>query len=301
VKKAVRGKLEKRLFIAATIIPGLIPIFLFFFYPIAYALWVSFHNYNLKIDDRSFVGLKNYAEVVTSYYFWNTMKITVIFAILSFLIIIALATGTALLLNERFRGQKILQVLVLVPWAIPYVVGGSMWKWIYNADFGLLNAVLLQLGAIQEFQPWLTYPNISLVLLVTAYVWSELPLPTLLILTGLQSVPEELYESALVDGASSWEKFRKITVEWLKPMFLIVFIWETLLAIRQFDLVWVITQGGPADTTALVSFFTWRETYSFLDFGHGAALSYIILVISVVLIYFYFKALRMGAVELKVR
>jgi ABC-type sugar transport system permease subunit len=159
VKKAAHGRLEKKLFIAATIIPGLIPIFLFFFYPVAYAFWVSIHNFNLKILDRSFVGLKNYVDVVTSYYFWNTMKVTVIFAVLSFLMIIVLATATALLLNEKFRGQKILQVLVLVPWAIPYVVGGSMWKWIYNADFGLLNAMLLQLGVIHEFQPWLTNPN----------------------------------------------------------------------------------------------------------------------------------------------
>jgi len=296
-----KARLGDRGFIAATLIPGLAPIFLFFFYPVIYALYVSFIKYDLTRPERNFVGFQNYYKVITSYYFWNSWRVTAEFAIASFVLVVVFAMLTALTLNQAFKGQKILQVLVLLPWAIPYVVGGSMWKWMFDATYGVLNAVLYGLGLIPSYQPWLVDPTIALILLIIAYVWSEAPLPTLLFLTGLQSVPQELYESGLVDGLNAWQRFRKITVTWLSPIILIVFIWETLLAIRQFDMVWVITGGKPGDATALISFFAWRETFSFLDFGRASALCYIIVAISIVFIYLYFRALKMGSLELKVR
>jgi len=297
-----RIKREDLRYVLIALVPALIFIFFSVIYPIVQAGYISVHNWDLVTpEDRDFVGLKNYINVVTGYYFWKSMGVTAIFASIALVLVVLFSFGFALLINKAFKGAKYLQVIVLLPWAVPYVVTGAMWKWIYDSNYGLLNGILLQLGLISEYQPWLTQPWAAMFLLIIAHVWTETPLPTLLILAGLQSVPRELYEAALVDSAKPFAQFRYITFVWLKPILLIVFIYETLMAIRAFDLIYVITAGGPADFTATISFFTYRETFLFLDFGRATALCYIIVGMGLILIFAYFKALKAGSLELQPR
>ena len=290
------------LFIFLTTLPALAIITIFTLYPIAFALWSSFSFYDLTNPEKTgFAGITNYAGALQTTGFQHSVEASIVFVIASFFLVVGLALGSALLLNEKFRGVKYLQVIVLLPWAIPIVVAGLMWRWIYDSNYGILNFALQSLGVIPSYQAWLTQANPAMALLIVAYAWSEFPVSTLLILAGLQSVPKELYEAAVVDGARAFARFRRVTLVWLKPVLLIVFVYETLRAITVFDSIYVITKGQPADATAIISYYIYRYLFTFYDVGRASALSIIVLVVSGVLIYAYFKFLRIGSLELRAR
>jgi multiple sugar transport system permease protein len=287
-------------FVLIGLIPALSFIFPFTFYPIAYAAYVSSLRYDLKYPEEiAFAGFDNYIEVLTSYYMADSTIATVTFVSITVPLVVFISLGLALLLSQNFRGVGFLQWLVLVPWAIPLVDSGAIWKWIFDANYGLFNAVLRSLGLIDSYVPWLNLRWPALLILVVAFLWVQLPLPTLLFLAGMQSIPAELYEAATIDGASGWAKFRTITLTWLRPFMLIVAVYSTLMAIWTFDLVYVITAGGPGNFTAVISYYTWSEMFTFLNFGRASALAFLVVLVSVALIIAYFKALRVGKIRLR--
>jgi ABC-type sugar transport system permease subunit len=299
---SARPKRRGTLFILLTILPALAIITIFTLYPIAYALSASFSYFDFSNPNKKgFAGLANYVGVLENAAVRSSFTATTIFVVSSFLLVVGLALGSALLLNEKFRGVKYLQVIVLLPWAIPFVVAGLMWRWIYDSNYGVFNYVLHSLGIIPSFQAWFTQPVPAMAILIVSYAWSEFPISTLLILAGLQSVPKELYEAAIVDGAGAWARFKRVTWVWLKPILLIVFVFETLRALTVFDSVYVLTKGQPADATAVISYFIYRYLFTFFDVGGSSALSIVVLVVSVVLIYAYFKFLKVGSLELRGR
>ncbi|MEM2902674.1 MAG: sugar ABC transporter permease [Candidatus Bathyarchaeia archaeon] len=280
--------------------PALIPIFIFTFYPVLYALYVSTLRYNLKYPEQfGFIGMGNYIEMTKTYYFRYSLLSTGLFAALAIPVIVFGSLGLAILLSQRFKGSGFLQWLVLVPWAIPYVVSGIVWKWMFDSNYGLFNDLMVKLGVISSYQPWLTRQWPAMLVLLLAFTWVSLPLPTLLFLAGIQSIPNELYEAALVDGAKAFARFKAVTFTWLKPIMLIVVIYTTLMSIWMFDLIYVITQGGPADFTALISYYTYNEMFTFLNFGRASALSVFVLIIGIALIFAYFKALQIGRLRLR--
>lgn len=280
--------------------PALIPIFIFTFYPVFYALYVSTLRYNLKYPEQfGFVGVANYIEMTKTYYFRYSLLSTGLFAALAIPVIVFGSLGLAILLSQKFKGSGFLQWLVLVPWAIPYVVSGIVWKWMFDSNYGLFNDLMVKLGVISSYQPWLTKPWPAMLVLLLAFTWVSLPLPTLLFLAGIQSIPNELYEAALVDGAKAFARFKAVTFTWLKPIMLIVVIYTTLMSIWMFDLIYVITQGGPADFTALISYYTYNEMFTFLNFGRASALSVFVLILGIALIFAYFKALQIGRLRLR--
>jgi len=294
---ALKGDLRD---ILIGLLPALVPLFLFGFYPLAYAAYVSLFRYNLKYPSLyGFVGGGNYVEVTQTYYFQGSLTSSVIFAVIAIPIILFASLALAMLAARKFRGSGFVQWLILVPWGIPYVVAGLDWKWIFDSNYGLFNAVLLNLGLIDSYKPWLTMQWPAMIVVIISFIWVTLPLPTLLFLAGIQSIPQELYEAALVDGARAVARFRAITFTWLKPIFLIVVILTTLLSIQVFDPIYVITQGGPADFTALITYFTFQEMFTFLDFGHASALAFMIFIVSIVLIFAYFYVLRLGRLRLR--
>jgi len=280
--------------------PALIPTFIFTFYPVFYALYVSTLRYNLKYPEQfGFIGVGNYIEMTKTYYFRQSLLSTGIFAALAIPVIVLGSLALAVLLSQKFKGSGFLQWLVLVPWAIPYVVSGIVWKWMFDSNYGLFNDLMVKLGAISSYQPWLTRPWPAMLVLLLAFTWVSLPLPTLLFLAGIQSIPNELYEAALVDGAKAFARFKAVTFTWLKPIMLIVVIYTTLMSIWMFDLIYVITQGGPADFTALISYYTYNEMFTFTNFGRASALSVFVLIIGIALIFAYFKALQIGRLRLR--
>jgi multiple sugar transport system permease protein len=275
-----------------SIFPVILVIALFAIYPILHAVRMSFYKYLLtKPNDHPFVGLENFQEVITSYYFKNSMTVTAIYTVGAVAGVILFGLGVSLLLNSKIRTATVLKVVILLPWALPAVVSGLLWKWILNADFGILNGLLFALGIIDSYIPFLADPVLAKVSLIMAHIWKEGPLAAIFFLAGLQLIPDDLYESARIDGGGAWRIFRHITLPLLRPTFLVVAVYETMTAVLTFDTIYVLTGGGPGDSTALISWFAWVEIFKALNLGHGIALSIIIALITLVLIILYLRVL----------
>jgi len=287
--------------LALCLVPALTPLFLFGFYPLAYAFYLGFTFYNLKTEvPPHFTGLGNYVALSSDSVFQTSVRSTIIFAVLTIPLITLLSLGEALLLSKNFRGVKVLQVLALVPWGIPVVVSGSIYRFIFDFNFGLFNDVMLKLGLINEYQSWLSMHWPAMLIVALTYVWVQTPLPTLLFLAGIQSIPKELHEAALIDGAKPLAHFKIVTFNWLKPILFIVLVYASLMALWCFDPIYVVTVGGPANFTKLITYFTYEKMFYFLNFGQAGATTIIILAVTVLLIYLYFRALRLGRLRLRV-
>jgi multiple sugar transport system permease protein len=273
-------------------LPALLVILALVGYPIVHSLWLSLHRYNLRRPNVfSFVGLQNYVTILSAPEFWAALRITLTFSALSLLLIVAVGMAVALLLNESFPGRGLVRTSVLVPWAIPSVVGGVMWQWLYDAKVGALNGLLLSLGLISEYRGWLSDSLDALLALVMAHVWNQAPVAIIVLLAALQTVPRELYEAARIDGAGPWRLFRHVTLPWLYHALLLVVIIETMQAFRVFDLVYVLTAGGPGTSTTTLSWLTYQITFGSLDFGVGNAYSYTLSLITLALALLYFRLL----------
>jgi multiple sugar transport system permease protein len=276
-----------------TILPALLLIGLFTLYPVAAAVKNSFYQYVLtRPNAHPFVGLRNFREVIGSYYFLNSLAITGMYTVASVAGIFLFGLVVAALLNTKIRLAAVLKVIILLPWAIPSVVAGLLWKWILNGDFGILNGILLSLKVVSSYVPFLSDPVLARISLVVAQVWKEGCLATIFFLAGLQLIPAELYEAARMDGSRTWRMFRTITFPLLRPIALVVLVYETMTSILTFDIIYVLTGGGPADSTALVSWFAYAEIFKSLNLGHGIALSIIIALLTLGLIFAYLRLMR---------
>ena len=279
--------------------PALIAIFLLAAYPILYSAWISLHKYNLKRPRIfQFIGLDNYASILDAPEFWSALWITLQFTVLVVTAVAVLGVCVALLLNMPFRGRGILRTLILLPWAIPPVVNGLMWQWIYDSKIGALNGLLVSLGLIPEYRGWLSDPTSALLALAFADVWNVLPLAVILLLAALQKIPSELYESARIDGAGPFQLFRFVTFPWIAQTLLVVLILQTLSAIRVFDVIYVLTAGGPGTATTTLTWKTYLTTFENLDFGLGNAYAYMVSLITFGFALIYFRVLyRRGDFE----
>jgi multiple sugar transport system permease protein len=279
--------------------PALIAIVLLVGYPIAYSAWISLHKYNLKRPRVfDFIGFDNYLNLFQSDEFRSALWITVVFTTLVVALVVILGILFALLLNEKFPGCGFVRALILLPWAIPPVVNGLMWQWIYDSKVGALNGALVGLGLITEYKGWLSSPTSALMALVWADVWNMVPLSVILLLAALQRVPPDLYDAARVDGGNALQQFLYVTMPWLAQPLLIVLILQTMSAIRAFDVIYVLTAGGPGTATTTLSWKTYLTTFDSLDFGMGNAYAYTISLITFALALVYFRILyRRGEFE----
>lgn len=282
--------------------PALLVVFLVIGVPLAYSLFLSLNETNILTHRLVFVGLSNYAQAFTDPAFLAAFGRTVIFAAATVLVGLIIGMGMALVLNARFRGRGVLRGLVLLPWAMSPVAVGILWSWIFNGEYGPLNALLLDLGVIRSAIPWLGNGWVAFGLVGFVYVWNQAPLTCLLLLGGLQSMPETLHKAARVDGAGPWRRFWRITLPWLKPTMLLVLILTTINAIMAFDLFWIITQGGPGSATTVFSWLGYVEAFQYFRFGEGAAVLYLLTIVCLVLAIVYFLLLlsptrKVGAAE----
>jgi ABC-type sugar transport system permease subunit len=246
-------------------------------YPILYSFWVSLHDIVLTRPlRRPFVGVDNYLRILDDERFWLAVTRTTVYTVATVAATTLLAVLVALLLNERFPGQRLLSALLLVPWATPSVVNGLMWKWIYDPTYGLLNALLLQLGLIERYRAWLGDPDLTLMLIANAAIWKQMPLAALLLIVTMKAIPDDLYRAAKVDGANVVQRFVHVTLPALRPGLMLVLVYETMISIRHFDLFLIMTQGGPGDASFTLSWLIYVETFRSLRFGTGAAMSYLL-------------------------
>jgi multiple sugar transport system permease protein len=286
-------KIGRRTYPYLSVLPVLLIIALFAIYPIVHAVRMSFFKYLLtRPNEHPFVGLGNYIEVITSYYFKHSIQNTAVYTLAAVAGVVLYGLGVALLLNSAIKLANPLKIVILLPWALPAVVSGLLWKWILNADFGILNGLLMALGLIDSYIPFLADPTLAKASLIMAFIWKEGPLVAIFFLAGLQLIPQEYYEAAKIDGGGAWTIFRNVKVPLLRPVFLIVIVYETMAAILTFDTIYVMTGGGPADATSLISWFAYAEIFKGLNLGHGIALAIIIAAITLVLVLFYLRALR---------
>jgi len=261
-------------------------------FPVLYSFYISLYSIKLTRPQRTpFVGLDNYAAVLSDPQFWGAVERTAIFSVLAVAAILLLALLVALLLNEEFPGRRVLTALLLIPWAIPYVANALMWKWIYDSNYGALNGILYQLDFINSYMVWLGDADKTLALIANAFVWKEVPLAAILLLVGLKTIPADLYAAARVDGATAVKRFFHVTLPSLGPSVALVLIYETMIAIRHFDLFFILTEGGPGDASSVVAWRIYVETFRNLSFGTGAAMSYILALATLALSYVVIRAL----------
>ncbi len=256
-------KLTNHLFL----IPALITLAGVTIYPVLYVLWLSLHRRLLIFDISKFVGLENFGFLWRDQRFWNAFQNTVYFTAVSVALELLLGLAIAILLHRVFRGKGLMRTIILIPWAIPTVVSAKMWEWLYNGDYGLINYLL------GEKINWLGSPLLALNAAIFMDVWKTTPFVALLLMAGLQTIPLDLYQAARVDGASNWAQFKSITLPLLKPVILVVLIFRTLDAFRVFDAIYVLTGGGPANTTETLSIYAYKVLFQTLQFGYGSAIS----------------------------
>lgn len=274
------------------LVPMMLVLMVIAVFPIIYSFWISLFDLKLTRPNRvPFVWFDNYAMIFQDPMFWSSVGRTVSFTLMSVTGIMFIAMLMALLLNEQFRGRRILSTVLLIPWAIPYVANGLMWKWIYDSGYGALNGLLFQLGFIDKYLVLLGDVDKTLFLITNAFVWKEVPLATILLLVTLKSVGADLYRAAQVDGANVWQRFIHITLPSLKPGFMLVMIYETMMAIRHFDLFFILTEGGPAEASHVVAWEVYVETFRKLAFGTGAAMAYIMAIATFMLAFFIIRTM----------
>lgn len=229
-----------------------------------------------------FVGIENYTIIFASPVFWRSVQVTLTFSVGFVVLSTLIGLAMAMLLNQRFIGRGLARALLIIPWATPWLVIGILWKWFADGSVGGLNAVLLMLGLSDTYHPFLSDPNTALPITVVAAVWRQASFAGILLLAGLQSLPEELYEAAQLDGANWWQRFTNITLPWLKPVLITVTVFNVIYAFLQFDVVFAMTQGGPGDTTQVLSVLIYRQLFVNTNIGLGSALAVILGVVALV-------------------
>ncbi|MEL6495692.1 MAG: sugar ABC transporter permease [Cyanobacteria bacterium J06623_7] len=278
------------------LVPALLVLGLVFIYPIARAFWLSWFTENLGTQLQPvFSGISNYQRMIGDGRFWQSLWNTSVFTMVSVVLELLLGLGVALVLNKSFSGRGIVRTVAIIPWALPTAVMGLAWAWIFNDQYGVVNDILLRLGLIDTGINWLGTPTLAMIALIVADVWKTTPFISIILLAGLQSISEDLYEAHRMDGASPWQSFQQITLPLLMPQILIALLFRFAQSFGVFDLVQVMTGGGPAGSTETVSIYIYSTVMRYLDFGYGAALvvvTFLLLVMAVAITSLLLKKVR---------
>ena len=261
-------------------------------WPLIETVRISFTDARLVGGESHWVGLANFSKVLASPQFHQVLWTTILFVLISVTAEVVLGVLAALLLDQQFVGRSFLRALMILPWALPTVVNATMWRLIYNPDFGAFNALLTQTGLIADYRSWLGETQTALYAVCLADVWKNFPLVALIALAALQSVPRELKAAAIIDGASPVARFRTVTLPYLAGPLTVAIVLRMIEAFKVFDIIWVMTRGGPANSTRTVSIFVYQEAFSFQHAGTGASAALMVVLISAILISTYVTMLR---------
>jgi multiple sugar transport system permease protein len=268
-----------------------------FAYPIGRAFWLSLFSQNLGTElQAEFTGFDNYARLVGDGRFWQSMWHTTVFTVSSIALELVLGMAIALVLNQAFFGRGLVRTAALIPWALPTAVMGLAWAWIFNDQFGVANDILRLLPVVEPIT-WLGEPIPAMIALIAADVWKTTPFFAIILLAGLQSISKDLYEAHAIDGASPVQSFVQITLPLLTPQILIALLFRFAQAFGIFDLVLVMTGGGPANATEMISLYIYDTVRRYLDFGYGAALvvvTFLLLILAVAIVGFLLSKTRIN-------
>ncbi|MEW5857208.1 MAG: sugar ABC transporter permease [Cyanobacteriota bacterium] len=279
----IRGREQRTGWIL--LLPALLVLLFVYGYPIVRAFWLSLFTKNLGTELQPvFAGLDNYGRMAGDGRFWQSFWTTTVFTTSAVIIELLLGLGIALVLNQKFRGRSLVRTTAILPWALPTAMIGLAWGWIFNDQFGVVNDILRRVGLIEGGINWLGEPTLALMAVIFADVWKTTPFISILLLAGLQSISSDLYEAHSIDGATPWQNFTRITLPLLMPQILIALLFRFAQSFGIFDLIAVMTGGGPGGATEVVSLYIYATVMRYLDFGYGAALvvvTFLLLIVAV--------------------
>lgn len=276
-------------------LPLLIVMIAIIGWPLIDTVRLSFTDAKLVGTAGGFVGLDNYVKMLSGSNFQRTLVTTTLFAVLSVAAEMVIGVLAALLLNQQFYGRSVLRALMILPWALPTVVNATLWRLIYNPEYGALNAALTQIGVLDAYRSWLGEPGTALTALIVADSWKNFPLVALIALAALQAVPRDITAASMVDGAGAWARFRFVIMPYLAGPLMVALVLRTIEAFKVFDLIWVMTRGGPANSTRTLSILVYQEAFSFQRAGSGASLALIVTLLVTVLAVAYAALIRKSA------
>ena len=289
------------------VLPVVVAIGLVVAVPLVYSLWLSFTDVNLlrtagpaleafgiRLPLYRWVGLKNYLQVFDDPLYWSSLWRTLYF-VGAFVAEATLAgMGMALVLNERFAGRPLMRSLLLIPWSLSRIVVGLLWIGLLDFEFGALNGLLYRAGLIDSYLAFFKDGFTSLNVLVAVYMWNQAPFATLLFLAGMQSIGEDLYAAAEVDGAGYWQRFAHVTLPALRPILFLVLVLCTVNAFLMLDLIYILTMGGPGYDTTTISWLGFQTTFKFFKFGPGTAILYTLTVLCLLMTLVYHRLVLSG-------
>lgn len=291
----MRDNSEEKKFALLLIAPAAIIIFGVVIFPMITTFIYSLQNLQvMSVTKGAFVWLSNYVIVLSLVDFWAAFWRTLYFTVISTAIETILGLFIALLLNENFWGVKFLRTIIIIPWAIPGIVNGSMWKWIYNGEYGVLNAMLTKIHLLSEYKSWLSEPFAAMNMVIIADAWKMTPLAVIFFLASLQTINISTYEAAVMDGAGIIRRFFTLTIPYLKPTLLIVIVMRTVEKFKAFDIFYIITRGGPANGTKVLVYEAYQQAFTNLQYSFASTYAYLIAIIIVVLTVIYMKTLKRG-------
>lgn len=284
----VGARLGDRTFGVLILLPGLALLIAVVVYPLGAALVSAFFEQSLLFPGRSFVGLDNIISVLQGE-FPRLARQTMVFTLGTTFIPFVIAFSLALALNTRIRGVRFMRGMFLIPWLVPGVVVSFLWMWIFNANYGVLNAILTATGLASGPQAWLAQPDTAMIAVIVAKTWQSFPWMMVMLLAGLQTVPRELHEAAEMDGASQIRRFRHVTVPHLRGIIGIVLLLEFIWNFQHFDIIYVMTGGGPAGTTQTFATAVYDTAFKGYDLGRAGAIGLLWMVLLSVLVVLYVK------------
>jgi len=261
-------------------------------YPILYSLFMSFQKFNLATlvsKQSEFIGLENYQAVFANPQFLTALGHSLKFTVVSIFFQFLIGLGLAILFSKAFPFSNTMRGLLLSGWQIPSVVTGTIFLWLFNVDYGLVNFLLTSLHVINEPIGWLTQADTALNSVILVNVWLGIPFNTILLTAGITGLPEDVFEAATVDGANGWQKLIYMTIPLLKSTIMAVLMLGFIYTLRAFDVIWIMTKGGPANATEVLPTFAYRLSFINFNFGQSSAVSVIILLILMVAAFFYLK------------
>ena len=275
-------------------LPAIIYITIFLVVPLVYNIWLSIsdaNGSNLITGDYHPTGFANYKEMLASPGFWNGVKLSAIFTVASLALQFLVGYALALFFRKPFPGNGIIRALLLVAWILPAVVTGTIFRWMFDSDFGVIDYFLTSMHLVDKPVMWLTGPTTAMVAVVVANLWVGMPFNMLLILSGLHTIDDGLYEAAEVDGAGPIRTFFSITEPLMRPVVFSLLLLGVINTYKVFDLIYTMTKGGPVEATTTLPIFTYLQTFKVFDFGNGAAASMLTMVLPLALSWFYVRSL----------
>jgi multiple sugar transport system permease protein len=294
VKKNRKANLSRSFGKYMFVIPGMLFLLAFMIFPIGYNIMITFKNLTAMnlLGEQEFVGLANYITVLTDETFALSLKNSVVFTGICLIFQFAIGLGLALFFNQKFPGRNVMRSLILIAWMIPLVITGTLFKWMFAGEYGIINHLLMWIGIIDQPIHWVTTANTSLYSTIIANIWIGIPFNMIILLAALQSLPEDLYEAAKVDGAGKVRQFFYITLPLLKPTIFILIMLGIIYTFKVFDIILIMTGGGPVNSSTVLPFYAYERAFTDYNFSLGATATTIMLVLLIIVASIYLWMIR---------